>query len=634
VPDFATDMARVSEILERDFTDRFADPARRGHDHRPILSQQRSIGSVIKLLTPSPEFSADYNEWLASLPAHVVELVYVVKRYYRPEWGADWASHFSVAMINGRAGNALRLDGEPITVAMLRVGFAEDGAWRLFGLRHDFHPAAKVQTEDDITASTVVPGPQIGLDPTWSAKVVINCEELLFQRPDDAIIRGYDTQTEKDMAASDVFLSNFQPLTRADARAMVDDAVAFSQFSAPMADKLRAFASGEDGPEFAVSSANPRLVGGKPSKNPRYLQRRPDRTNVTATAAANLSCHLVRKLPCSQPLVTPVDIVAAGRRNNPPEPGVPALCVYNPLHFMELPELLMEFISSMTGKSPSTTGAGSEGAMTKGPFNAMPAVFDLNQALLAYALTGDDGWISSAGYIGPKCRVDHDISLLIPEVFSRMKPDERASSHLIREGSLEKIDDFEYQGRTVPASRLGYRITAKFMSEYFGRVFLHPDVIFTPEMLRPELQSLPIFVDSMDVIVATHQRCAQAYLDDGTISYAVPPLRALLQIMATGSSDEGWTLDSPDFRASFTRDSILESDWYAARLDAKQLAAIQRSTTGLEAVERFAAAPGNQEPSARLDLAARIAEARAFLQRVSSAEYREGLVGTIGGQVM
>ena len=45
---------------------------------------------------------------------------------------------------------------------------------------------------------------------------------------------------------------------------------------------------------------------------------------------------------------------------------------------MQVPELFMEFISSMTGKSPSTTGAGSEGALTKGPFNAMPAIIDSN----------------------------------------------------------------------------------------------------------------------------------------------------------------------------------------------------------------------------------------------------------------
>ncbi|WP_232233251.1 hypothetical protein, partial [Sedimentibacter sp. B4] len=67
-------------------------------------------------------------------------------------------------------------------------------------------------------------------------------------------------------------------------------------------------------PRFFVSSANPRLVGGKPSKNPRYLQKRPDRTNADATAVADLASHLVRKLPSHQPLPLPVDVVAAGRR--------------------------------------------------------------------------------------------------------------------------------------------------------------------------------------------------------------------------------------------------------------------------------------------------------------------------------
>jgi hypothetical protein len=88
------------------------------------------------------------------------------------------------------------------------------------------------------------------------------------------------------------------------------------------------------------------------------------------------------------PITTGVDVVAAGRRNNPPEDGVPALCAFGPLHYLELPELLMEFISSMTGKSPSTTGAGSEGAMTKSPFNALPTTYDLNAAFLSFALTG------------------------------------------------------------------------------------------------------------------------------------------------------------------------------------------------------------------------------------------------------
>ena len=103
----------------------------------------------------------------------------------------------------------------------------------------------------------------------------------------------------------------------------------------------------------------------------------------------------------------------------------------------------MDFVCSLTGKSPSTTGAGSEGALTKAPFNALPATTDLNNALLSFILTGYNGYTSAAGYIGPDYKVDHDISLLIPELWSRMSEKERDPHNLIKEGLLDKIDDFE-----------------------------------------------------------------------------------------------------------------------------------------------------------------------------------------------
>ena len=635
--DFDADMDAVEAILARDHSDRFVDEALRGTDTRAILSPTRSIGSVIKLLTPSDDFTDAYNEWLESIPPHVKELVFVVKRFHRPEWGGDWRSHFTVGIMNGRQGNALRLDGERINVNMLRVGFDTDGSWRLFGLRHDFNPAVKVQTEDDITASivgpahlTAVPDGAIGL----SRKYVQNCENLLFQRPDDAIHRGYDKQTELDMSGHDNFLSNFEPLTRFDAREMRDDAVAFSAFTTPMQQLLAEFADEPDdqSPRFVVSSANPRLVGGKPSKNPRYLQKRPDLTNAQATAAADLAMHLLAKLPSAAPMPVPVDVVAAGRRNNPPDGPVPALCSYNPLHYMELPELFMEYISSMTGKSPSTTGAGSEGALTKGPFNAMPAIVDLNAALLSYVLTGYDGWVSCAGYVGPNVRVDHDISMLIPEVFSRMTDDERSAANLIAEGCLERVEDTEIDGRPVRASRLGYRMTQKFARKYFGRIFLHPHVVFTADMLRPELQDEGIYADSLDIIVETHRRVAQSYFDDGTIELAIPPLRALLEIMANGTTADGHDLDSAEVRGLFDRDTVLNSDWYAERLDSKRQWAQNRAQAVVDRLEGFAGVPENAEASERLDVPSRLTAARAELDRFGSDDYRAALVGTLGRQ--
>ncbi len=633
VADFDTDMDSVAAILDRDFSRRFLDPARAGQDDRLILSAERSIGSVIKLLTPSrSEYDAEYNAWLDGIPPYIKELVYLVKRSYRPDWGDDWRSHFSVAEVDGRQGNRLRLDGEMITINMLRVGYNADGSWRLFSLRHDFAPAVKVQTQDDITASTVIPGDQLGMDAARSYKLVENCEDLLFQRPDDAIHRGYDKQAERDIATPGTFLSNFAPLTRADAIAMRDDAVAFSAFSEPMAEMISRFADAAegDGPAYFVSSANTRLVAGTPSKNPRYLQQRPDRTNARATAVADLSARLVRRLPSAAPLLLPVEVVAAGRRNNPPEGPVPALCSYSPLHYMEVPELFMEFISSMTGKSPSTTGAGSEGALTKGPFNAMPAIIDLNASVLSYVLTGYDGWVSAAGFVGPHVRVDHDFSLLVPELFSRMTPHERDARHLIAEGALEKLTDVEHDGRRVAASRLGYRMTDKLATKYFGRIFLHPEVVFTPQMLRPELQDAGIFAESIATIVSTHERVARSYFEDGTISLAVPPLRALLEIMAEGCTAAGWGLDSPEFRVMFTREAVLASNWYAQRLDAKQAAASSRANAGLAAIEKFVSTPGNEEPTARLAMPARVQAAQLEAQRLASPEFRQQLVGTTG----
>ena len=212
-PDFEADMDAVDDILHRDYSTRFADPKLNGIDHRPVLSTERSVGSVIKLLTPSSDFTDWYNDWINSIPAFRKELVFTIKRYYKPEWGDDWRSHFSVAPTNGRHGNMVRLDGQKVLVSMARVGFQPDGSWRLFTLRHDYAPAVKVQTEDDMTAS-IVTSPGVVTGPEGlSRKVVANCEALLFQRPDDAICRGYDTQTERDMSGRDLFISNYQPLT-------------------------------------------------------------------------------------------------------------------------------------------------------------------------------------------------------------------------------------------------------------------------------------------------------------------------------------------------------------------------------------------------------------------------------------
>ena len=575
VEDFDRDMDYVEKIFAHDFSGRFRDPALYGSDQRSLLSNKRTLGSVIKLLTPSTTVYSDaYNQWLEEIPQHILSLVLMIKRFYKADWGSDWRKHFSVDLVNGRPGNELKYHGRKLIGSYLRVGFDEKGAWRVFKLRQDFMASEKLQMEDDITASTVVPVRYLpGLNPDYknpSVKLVNNCEESFFQRPDDAIHRGADLQTELDFSLKNNFISNFQPLTTEDAQELLEDVMHFEEFSEPMRNVIRDAAKAESGKYF-VSSAHPRLVDGKPSQNVRYLQARPDLLDPKMRYMAELSTRLARGLRHDQPIYFPVNSVLIGRRNNPIDlsAGIRPLAVYNPIHYQELPELFMDIICSLTGKSPSTTGAGSEGALTKGPFNAVSATADLNTALVSFILCGYAGFSTAAGYIGSKRRIDHDISLLIPEVWSRLPVEQREPRYLIEHGQLERLEDFEYKGKTVYASRLGYRITERFVHTVFGKVFNYPTAVFDEAMLKPETQDMDSFVDGVNNVYEAQQRVAMMYFEDGTIQDACPPLKALLYIMAHGEYEEK-SVNDPAIRNLFTLDYLLNSDWYQERLKIKQ----------------------------------------------------------------
>ncbi len=635
VANIEKDFDAVDALLSKDYSKRFKDPARHGSDQRAILSEKRSLGSVIKLLTPSArEYSAEYNAFLGTIPPHVKEIVFVLKRFHKADWGNNWREHFSVDVIDGSPANELRLDGMKLEANFLRVGFSGDDSWRTFSLRKDFHPAQKIQMEDDISASVVLPAKSIsGLAESQkepSVKLVQNCEYRLFQRPDDAIHRGYDKVTESDFSTAGNFFSNYEPMPSAKARELVDEAVSFDAFTEPMQALVRSAAEMPES-QYFVCSAFPRIIDGKPSKNPRYLQVRRDLLQPREVYTADVGLHLARRVSITQPTPTPVNAVLAGRRNNGAEGKIRPLATYNPLHYMELPELFMEFICSMTGKSPSTTGAGSEGALTKGPFNALPPIYDLNVALVSFLVTGYAGFISSAGCVGPKVRVDHDVSLLVPEVWSRMAVPEREPASLIKEGYLERCQDFQYNGRTILASRLGYRITQDFVTHFCGRIFNQPHAVFTEEMLRPELQDLATFVEGMDNIIVTQRRVAQNYFNDGSINEACPPLRALLHIMRDDQY-EGKDLGHADIRALFTRDSMLQSDWYKQRLEAKQAIDIAAWRQHSNYLGKFLNKANYAEEAARLGIANRLAEARARLAKVQAPGYLQELVGTIGAE--
>jgi hypothetical protein len=305
------------------------------------------------------------------------------------------------------------------------------------------------------------------------------------------------------------------------------------------------------------------------------------------------------------------------------------MCVFGPLHYQELPEAFMDFIASLTGKSPSTTGAGSEGALTKGPFNALPPIHDLNAALVSYVLTDLAVFSSAAGWVGPRWRVDHDVSLLVPEIWARMSPEERSPQHLIEHGFLERCTDWEADGKPVLASRLGWRVTSRFVQTYCGRVLGNPSTLFDEELLRPELQDRAVFADGMDNIVQAMRTAAECYFADGSIDHAVPPLHALLHIMRDGKW-QGHELGAPEVRALFTRAHLLESDWYAARLEAQRRRDIVHWDQRADYLERFLARPNYADVADRLLVREKLAAARAAAAAARDKYYPAMLAGTLG----
>ncbi len=640
IADYEADMAALRAIIEHGYSKRFKSGlAPAGGDNRSVLSEGRSLGSVIKLLSPSPLYTDEYNAWLKTLPERIKALVFLVKRFYRPDWGGDWASRFTVDAVNGGKGNILKYQGRPVQGSYLRVGRDEKGVRRTFKLRQDFMPAAKVQWEDDITASVVAPAKGLEHLPDWAAalqaesgslKFCVNVEARFFQRPDDAVVRGYDKQAEKDLSRGDNFISNFEPLSRETAASMAEKIVSLSEYSEPMRSFIEAAAADPDC-EWLVASDRPRIVDGAPSKNPRYLQLDPSWSDPLSRYLADLGPRLYRQVPLERTVLHPVGAVLPGRRNNPPDQaaGIRSLAVYGPIHYQDLPELFMDFVCSLTGKSPSTTGAGSEGALTKGPFNSLVPTTDLANALLAFILTGSGGFTTAAGHIGRKYRMEHDISLLVPELWSRLAPEERDPEFLKSNDYLERVEDFSFQGRNIPASRLGWRITPLFAATYLGRIFDTPSAVFADDMLRPELQSMEDFVDGIENIAQAQAKSAAAYLEDGSADAAIPPLRALLYVMATGCF-EGKSIHEPSVRALFTKDYVLSSPWYRDRLERYRNREIGHLEASVAYIRSYLAERAEGGSAVSVEARARFKRAEARLEALMDANYLERIKGTIG----
>ena len=636
VIDIDADFKKADEIIEYDYSKRWKNYNPTLPPSESFLSPKRTLGSAVRLLQPLDEFTDAYNQFVKNIPVHIRSLVLFVKRLYRQDSDSlNWKDCMSVDIINGQKGTGLNYFNNPVVGSYVRIGFNQEGRWLLNKLRSDFSASQKIQMEDDISASITLPRNLFkNLNPELknsSFKVVANCESYLFQRPDEAIIRGYDEGAERDIVSPDTFLTNYELLTKKDAIEIYEDTINFDKYTQPVKDLILSIVNSENEEDYFCLPSHTRIVDGEPTKNPRYLEENIFINETEASYLGEIGVRLYRKIKSEDPVIHVVNAVLPGRRNNPidKKAGIRPLAVYNPIHYQETPELFMDFICSLTGKSPSTTGAGSEGALTKGPFNMLTPTTDLNNALLSHILTESNAFSTAAGYVGGENKVDHDISLLIPEIWARLEEKNRDPKLLIEDGSLEKIEDFEYNGQKILASRLGYRITSRFSLRCLNKLFDEPNAVFNEKMLKPELQGMDDYVDGINNIVEAQQKVAVRYFEDGSIESAIPPLKILLHIMAYGNY-EGKDISNPELRQYFERDYIINSDWYNDRLKLKQTKDIAFYNSQITYLEAFIANLDNADLVAEMKIEDRLNSVKQLYVEAKSEAYLNSLIGTIG----
>ena len=108
------DFAKLDEIFGRDYSARWSADYGGRTDYtdfasRKVLDPARSLGSVIKLLTPSPDYNDEYNAWLEGIPPHVYSMALIIKRFTGDGDTSNWKERFGVDIVNGSPGHELKM---------------------------------------------------------------------------------------------------------------------------------------------------------------------------------------------------------------------------------------------------------------------------------------------------------------------------------------------------------------------------------------------------------------------------------------------------------------------------------------------------------------------------------------------
>lgn len=119
------------------------------------------------------------------------------------------------------------------------------------------------------------------------------------------------------------------------------------------------------------------------------------------------------------------------------------------------------------------------------------------------------------------------------------------------------------------------------------------------------------------------------YFEDGSIDLAVPPLHALLHIMAYGTY-EGKTIGSPEIRELFSKDHVINSTWYYERLVNKQKIDVALLSKKIEHLKQFVNNPVNHLIIHTFGYSDALDAALCKLADYTSKDYIRSLKGTLG----
>jgi len=86
----------------------------------------------------------------------------------------------------------------------------------------------------------------------------------------------------------------------------------------------------------------------------------------------------------------------------------------------------------------------------------------------------------------------------------------------------------------------------------------------------------------------------------------------------------------PDFRAMFTREHLLASDWYQERLEIKQQRDIALWQRHVDSLQRFLEDTDYSDEAERLGIRGRLDAALQKLESLRRPEYLASLIGTLG----